>query len=182
MADYTMELRRVAEIYGENEVKSWFTDYELTDFLTTSQVADITSWGVWSKEKLATKIFEHYYMREIGFETPAMFKHFAKIKMKEIMEAKLPIIWSNTIEYDPMVNVDYQESYTRNIEGTSTNNQSTEGSEIVSEDRVTTNQGQAQSEGASRGSSLTVNSDTPQGQISKSEILARKICFFYYSY
>ena len=171
MADYTLELRRVAEIYGENEVKSWFSDYNLDDFLTNDQKIDIISRGVWSKEKLAQKIYEHYYMREIGFETPAMFKHFAKVKMQEIMEAKLPIIWSNTIEYDPMVNVDYEESYTRNIEGINTNNQIGTGQEAVSEDRTTTANGEADSTGTSNGSSLSVNSDTPQGQISKAQIL-----------
>lgn len=174
MADYTMELRRVAEIYGENEVKSWFSSYNLEDFLTSKQIEDIENLGIWSKEKLAQKIFDHYFMREIGYETPYMFRHFAIIKMKEIMEAKLPIIWTNTFEYDPLVNVNYEEKYTRNIEGSNTNNQATEGTESVSEDRNTVNNGTAESTGSSSGSALTVNSDTPQGQISKSEILQGK--------
>lgn len=157
-----MELRRVADIYGEEEVKSWFSDYELDDYLTNEQKSDIISRGVWSKEKLAQKIFEHYYMREIGYETPAMFKHFAKIKMKEIMEEKLPIIWSMTLEYNPLTNVDYTETFTRKVEGTNSNLAQTSGSESISEDRTTSATGVANSTASSDGSSLSVESDTPQ--------------------
>lgn len=147
MARYTIELRNVMMICGENEVKSWFTDYELSDYLTDDEIAVIAARGTWSKEKLAQAILDHYYMYEIGFETPALFKHQAKVFMRELMEEKAPLIYSASIEYDPLVNVDYSETYSG------------------------TNSGQSQSSSTSNGSGLTVNSDTPQGQISKSAIL-----------
>lgn len=134
-------------ICGENTVKSWFTDYELTDYLTDEEIAVITARGVWSKAKLAQAIIDHYYMYEIGYETPALFAHQAKVFMRELMEEKAPLIYSAAIEYDPLVNVDYSESYTGS------------------------NSGESQSSSTSSGSGLTVNSDTPQGQISKSAIL-----------
>lgn len=89
MARYTIELRNVMMICGENEVKSWFTDYELSDYLTDDEIAVIAARGTWSKEKLAQAILDHYYMYEIGFETPALFKHQAKVFMRELMEEKL---------------------------------------------------------------------------------------------
>lgn len=147
MARYTIELRNVMMICGENTVKSWFTDYELSDYLTDDEIAVIAARGTWSKEKLAQAILDHYYMYEIGFETPALFKHQAKVFMRELMEEKAPLIYSASIEYDPLVNVDYSETYSG------------------------TNSGQSQSSSTSNGSGLTVNSDTPQGQISKSAIL-----------
>ena len=174
MADYTMELRKVAEIYGTNEVKGWFKDYDLLDFLTEEQVNLIEEKGIWSKDKLANKIFDHYFMREIGFETPYMFKHFAKVKMQEIMEAKLPIIWSTCLEYNPLTNVDYEEKFTRKVEGSSASSSQTAGSESVGEDRVSQATGNASSTSSQEGSNLSVESDTPQGQISKSEILNGK--------
>ena len=147
MARYTIELRNVIMICGENEVKSWFTDYDLSDYLTDDEIAVITARGTWSKDKLAQAIIDHYYMYEIGYETPALFKHQAKVFMRELMEEKAPLIYSAAIEYDPLVNVDYSETYTG------------------------ANSGQSQSSSTSNGSGLTVNSDTPQGQISKSAIL-----------
>ena len=140
MSKYTIELRNVIMFYGEETVKSWFMDYELSDYLTEDQIETIETAGLWTKEKLADKIINHFYMREIGLETPALFKAKLKVMLDEIMEEYLPVIYSTAIEYDPLVNVDFTESYS--------------GSDINS------------------GDSLTVQSDTPQGQISKQAILA----------
>lgn len=180
MADYTIQLRDVCNLYGRNEVESWFSSYELSDYLSPEQIARIQEASNWSKEKLAKKIVDHYYMREIGYETPALFAHFAKVKMNELMEEKLPIIWSKYIEYDPLVNVDYTESYTRNIEGTENNSSSTTGSEAIHNEGEITNEGTTTSESTDSASGLIVNSDTPQGEINKENILARSLCFFYY--
>jgi hypothetical protein len=119
-------------------------DYELTDYLTQEEIDVITARGTWSKEKLAEKIIDHYYMHESGQETPALFKHYAKVAMQEIMESKLPLIYSASIEYDPLVNVDVTETYEGN------NNTKTENS----------------------GDGSTRNSDTPQGNVSKADILS----------
>lgn len=144
MAKYSTELRRIIESRTEEEVLSWFEDYELSDYLTADEIAVINERGTWSKEKLARKIVDHYYVREIGFETVGLFKHQVKVAMQEIMEEKLPLIYSASIEYDPLVNVDFTETYTGENAGNSSSN--------------------------SQG--LTVNSDTPQGQVNKASVLA----------
>lgn len=154
MASYTIELRKVIEFYGREEVESWFKDYELEDYLTPEQITSIVQAGIWNKNKLAKKIVDHYYMREIGFETPALFENRIKARMQELMESYLPVIYSNSIKFDPLVNVDFTEEFQRNIESESTNN------------------GNSQSTSNSNSSGLNVNSDTPQGQISKNSILA----------
>ena len=153
MASYTMELRKVINLFGREEVENWFKDYDLSHYLTPTQIEQITKFNVWSKDRLAEKIVDNYYMREIGFETPALFKHFAKIEMKKIMERYLPKIYSNFLEYDPLSNVDFTETYTREIAG------------------QTQNQGTSNSTSQNNASGLNVNSDTPQGQISKQAIL-----------
>ena len=150
MARYTIELRNVIMIFGEETVRSWFSDYNLSDYLTAEEIAVITSRGIWDKDKLARAIVDHYYMYEIGYETPSLFAHQAKVFMRELMEEKAPLIYSAAIAYDPLVNVDYTETYT----GENTNNSESE------------------SNSSSNGSGLTVNSDTPQGQISKASILS----------
>lgn len=150
MAKYTIELRNVCNLYGRDEVENWFKDYRLEDYLTSKQIEQITKAGVWSKDRLATKIVDHYYMREIGLETPALFKHYAKVYMQEIMERKLPKIYSNFLEYDPLSNVDYTETYTREIAGSS--------------------EGKSNSTSQNNASGLNINNDTPQTRITKQNL------------
>ena len=141
--NYTMTLYEIINnFYTRAEVESWFKDYELSDYLTEDQIDVIQDAGIWNKDKLASKIVDHYLMEQIGFETMALFKHKVKISMKEIMESKLPLIYSASIEYDPLVNVDFTETMDRNVSSNGTS------------------------------SGLNVGSDTPQGQISKASILA----------
>ena len=158
MAKYTMELREifttskfVPALFTRNEVEGWFKDYNLENYLTTEQINVIESTGLWNKDRLATKIVDHYYMREIGFETIALFKHYAKITMNELMEKYLPLIYSSAIQYDPLINVDYTETFER-----------TKTDEI---------NGESSSTSSSNTSGLSVSSDTPQGQINKTSIL-----------
>lgn len=173
MSRYTMQLRAVEKLYGNEELKKWFSDYEMSDYLTPEQIEAIqTKLPNWSKDKLAQKCIDKYYMREIGYETPYLFKHFLKVRLDEIMQIKLPYLYSLTIDYDPMANVDYVESYTKSIEGTNTGSSETQ--ENVAEDSDTTSNASATSTTNTSSSSLEVNSDTPQGEISKANILSGK--------
>lgn len=150
MSKYTFEFRELVSTFGRDEVKSWFSDYELSDYLTPEEIAVINERGTWNKDQLAERIIDHYYTREIGTDAIGQFILFAKDKMRETMETYAPLIYSAAIKFDPLVNVDYTESYAGNSSGQSNSNSS------------------------STGSGLTVNSDTPQGQISKSNILQGK--------
>lgn len=141
MSRYTTELRLIVQNTSLEEVQSWFKDYELSDYLTEEEIAVIEERGTWNKDKLAELIVDHYWMHEIGLETVALFKHQVKVAMREIMEEKLPLIYSASLKYDPLVNVDFTETY--NEENSQDGN----------------------------ADGLNVNSDTPQGQISKETIL-----------
>lgn len=147
MSKYTFELREVISTFGRDEVKKWFNNYELSDYLTPDEIAIIEEKGVWSKDQLAERIIDHYFMREIGCDAIGQFQLFIKDKMREVMETYAPIIYSASIKYDPLVNVNYSETYSGTTGSTSNS---------------TSN---------SNGSGLTVNSDTPQGQINKTDIL-----------
>lgn len=134
MSNYTTKIKDLceAEIPGREAVEDIFKSYELSDFLTDEQIETITTNGVWSKDKLARKIVNHYYMREIGFETYGLFKHQAKILMEEIMEKYLPLIYSRAIEYDPLVNVDYTETFERTASGEGTTESNGDGTSFNS--------------------------------------------------
>ena len=158
MSKYTIELRELFEpikynppLYSKEQVEGFFKDYELSDFLTQKQIDVIEEAGIWNKDKLAKMIINHYYMREIGQETIGQWIHTIKYTMNEIMEEYLPLIYSSSIEYDPLVNVDYTESFTRtaNVDNT----------------------GLSISNSASTSDSIGINSDTPQGRITKTSIL-----------
>lgn len=144
MAKYTIEIRTLCDLLTRETVESWFKDYELTDYLTEDEIAVIEERGTWTKDRLAKSIVNHYFTREIGFETPELFRIHVKAKMNEIMESKLPLIYSSAIKYDPLVNVDVTTTLSRRVDDAG-NNSST---------------------------GLTINSDTPQGEISKENILA----------
>lgn len=170
MSRYTMQLRAVCNLYGESEVKDWFMDYDIEDYLSQEQISLIAErLPNWSKEKLAQKCIDKYYMREIGFETPYLFKHMLKVRLGEVMAEKLPILYSMAIEYDPLVNVDYSESFSRNINGTNTGN--SQNTENVGEDGTSTSNSSATSNSTTNSSGLRVNSDTPQGRINKQDLL-----------
>lgn len=145
-----MEIRELISTFGEDEVKGWFSQYELSDFLTPDEIKVIEDRGTWSKEKLTQRIIDHYFTREIGTDAIGQFMLFAKDKMNEIMETYAPLIYSASIKYDPLVNVNFTEEYAGTTDSSSA------------------------SSSTSNGSGLTVNSDTPQGQISKSDILKGK--------
>lgn len=148
MSKYTFELREVVSTFGEDEVKSWFMDYDLHDYLTDEEINVIEERGVWSKEQLAKRIIDHFYLREIGTDATGSFRLFVRDKLRETMESYAPIIYSASIKYDPLVNVNFSETYS----GTSGAN--------------------SKSSSTGSGSGLTVSSDTPQGRISKNDILS----------
>lgn len=152
MARYTYTLREVISTFGEDKVKSWFMDYELTDFLTPEEITVINERGVWSKEQLANRIVRHYLNREVGSEGIGKFMNDVKDMMDELMESYAPLIYSASIKYDPLVNVDFTEEFERTSDSQSQTNSLTNG----------------------KGTGLTIQSDTPQGEISKDEILSGK--------
>lgn len=152
MAKFTMELREVCNIYSKEEVEKWFSSYNLSDFLTEDQIEVISRENIWTKEKLASKIVNHYFMREIGFETPYLFRHYALNTMNEIMEEYLLKIYTKFLEYDPLGTVDYVEDFTRNIENEAQNAGSSESS---SNNTV---------------NSFNINNDTPQTNVTRQNI------------
>lgn len=150
MAKYTYEIRELVDTFGRDDVKSWFKDYELSDFLTADEIKVIEERGTWDKDRLAERIVDFYFTREVCTGAIGQFKLFAKNTMNEVMETYAPLIYSAAIKFDPLVNVDYEETYSGQNKGDSSTNTST------------------------TGSGLTVSSDTPQGQISKNDILKGK--------
>lgn len=113
------------------------------------------------RNALNDKIIGHFYFREIGLETPDLFKRFLNRKMNEIMPYYNQLYESERIKIDPLRNVNLKEVYNKKNDGrlSQTDNTSTTNNE-------TYNQNRDRNE-----SYLQVDSDTPQSYINDTEIL-----------
>ena len=151
MAKFTFSLRELIETYGKDEVKSWFSAYKLEDYLKPEEI-EVLNQGNWTKDKLASRIISHFYLREACTDSVGNFRRMVMDKMEEVMEEYLPLIYSAAIKYDPLVNVDFTETFHRDSQ----------------------DQTNASSNTIQLNKDLTISSDTPQGQINRDEILSGK--------
>ena len=114
------------------------------------------------RRTLNDKIIEHFYFREIGFETPQLFKRFLNRKLNEIMPYYNKLYETELLEYDPLTNYNRTEVTNRGEAVQNAINSSDSGQVNDS------GNGSNQSSGSSSGKS--VYSDTPQGFLQNTDI------------
>lgn len=144
MAQFTFTLQELESLIGHDELKKWFKAYNLRDYLTAEQVAVIRQHDTWTEDKLAEDIIKHYYIRESGLETPALFKLKLEALLTDIMESKAPLLYTMCMKYEPLNGYESHDTSKSHVVGSTDSN----------------------------GNGLVINSTTPQGQINKNEILA----------
>lgn len=69
---------------------------------------------IWSEDhrgELEKKIIEHYYFRQIGFETVGRFKFYLNVRLREIMPRMNKIYQTTLYKYNPIHNYDMEEGY-----------------------------------------------------------------------
>lgn len=163
MSKYTTELRYLVE-----------TNYPLN--MTSYPIFDESY-----RNTLNQKIINHYYFREIGFETAGLFVNRLNQRLTEIMPYYNQLYKSAQLEFDPLINNKYKDSI---IENTNNNrvtdqtdnrtinqtdnrtiNQSTDSKSHVSGTGNTTTKehGELTGTGKTEGNTKLVSSDTPQG-------------------
>lgn len=109
MSRYTIELRYLIEGNYDLELKN----YPIFD----------ESY----REQLNNKIIQHYYFREIGFETEALFKNRLNQKMNEIMPYYNQMYESSKLKIDPLSTIDLEEVFSRKSKTTGEGTSSTSG-------------------------------------------------------
>ena len=87
MATYTTLVRTLVENHFDLGLK----DYPIFDENYRATLND--------------KIIKHYYFREIGLETPGLFKFYLNQKLAEIMPYYNKLYKSELIEFNPLYNV-----------------------------------------------------------------------------
>lgn len=79
------------------------------------------------REQLNNKIIQHYYFREIGFETETLFKNRLNQKMNEIMPYYNQMYESSKLKIDPLSTIDLEEVFSRKSKTTGEGTSSTSG-------------------------------------------------------
>lgn len=122
MSKYTTEVRFICEFYaGEKESKDYrdYNDYHneyLNDKYNIDEIIDkaiprvfepdIVLFDPEYKNVLLHKILKHYYMREIGAETVALWKFYLNRTLKEILPYYNQRYKSELIKFDPLHDTD----------------------------------------------------------------------------
>lgn len=116
------------------------------------------------REGLNNKILEHFKMREIGFETVALFKYMLNRKMNEIMPLynQRYISEVSRVGIKPTDNVDMTETITRTV--------TNEGTSIT--DGTNTINGSTSLTDSNNADNLNIESDTPQSALTDAQIRA----------
>ncbi|MBR2384825.1 MAG: hypothetical protein IKA99_04340 [Clostridia bacterium] len=115
------------------------------------------------RETLNNLILDNFLMDEIGFETPALFRHFLKTKMNEIMPYynTLYKLQAEMVKNENLFsNVNLREEFDRNIEQTTESN---------GESTSTTNNSSTNNE-TSTSENKEVFQNTPQGNLKNQDI------------
>lgn len=117
---------------------------------------------------LNQKIYDHYKFREIGAETPALFVHYLKTKMNEIMPYYNQVYKSTLLEYDPLTNYSLTEEYSKH--GSEETNTEGKNKSIGSGKSATRTETENANESEQVDDLLNVQSDTPNGLLAIADI------------
>lgn len=160
MSKYTTEVRFICETYAGHKESQ---DYTKIDDVIANSIDkifdfDFPIFDESYRSVLETKIVRHYYTREIGFETVALWKHFLNMRMNEIMPKYNKLYEAEALDFNPFANIDYTESYEGTGSGTNSNTDTGTMSEDINDTRNV--------DYTHNGNNIDKFSDTPQGGLS----------------
>lgn len=125
---------------------------------------DYPIWSESAREELEMKILNHYAFREIGFESPAKFKHYFKTRMLEIMPKYVRLYETTTFKYNPIENYNMIEN----------SEDSSKGKDSTSRDNTNKENGVAKLSDTPQGSIDNIDKFMSQAQKSENEVVANE--------
>ena len=183
MSKYTTEVRFICEQKaGLTESAGWNSVDEIIRN-SYDKIFDVPSIPFFNAEHgalLLQKILLHYYSREIGYETVGLWQMKLNQKMREIMPYYNQLYESETLNYNPLTNVDSMDEHWGEHENFIQRHHTTEDRGTVKDDfnssylprhKETMHDGKVKTgvntdNGATRdGNTWTTFSDTPQGAL-----------------
>lgn len=165
MSKYTTEVRFICETlagYDESQGYSKVEDI-IADARPKIFDFDFPIFDESYRNVLETKIIKHYYTREIGLETYALWKLKLDTKLNEIMPYYNKLYNSELLEFNPL----YTKDYTRTTKNSGISVTQTENSS-ASAATGTESHTDKNDDGRAR-ANTDLYSDTPQGQITHLE-------------
>lgn len=154
MSKYTTEVRYICEEYAGLNQSAEYPDVE--DVISASKEKIFGNFPIFDEAYrgvLEQKILRHYYTREIGFETVALWKLKLNTKMNEIMPYYNQLYKSELIQFNPLYDIDLTRDYKRDTKGENSGENSFNGRE----------NGSASSSTTDESTSWNKFNDTPQG-------------------
>lgn len=131
MSKYTTEVRYICETYAGLTASVGYADVEKTIQAAIPRIFDF-DFPIFDesyRNVLETKILRHYYTREIGLETVALWKLKLSTKLNEIMPYYNKLYKSELIDFNPLYDVELK---TENDAVSNQNNEKTSTSNIES--------------------------------------------------
>lgn len=185
MSKYTTEVRFICEQLAVLTEQGSLTD---VDYCTTTAAplifdSTIPFFDEAYRLPLEKKILRHFYTREIGFETMALWQLYLNNKMNEIMPYYNKLYYSETLSFNPLYDVDYWRTSNRTNDDTEKEQGTQNGTEQgeAGSTSKTTGTSSDESTGSNKSNQITANtdeqsgtgrdlySDTPQGTIADVE-------------
>lgn len=182
MSKYTTEVRFICETAAGLDESVGYND--LDEVLTPETVAKVIDFNYpifdeLYRSVLNKKILEHFYTREIGFETVGLWKQKLRARMNEIMPYYNKLYRTELLDFNPLYDVDYTIKRDGSVDKTESKNRKNNVKENETTDTVNTQQANGSSKensnansesesfnsGANLGTKNTEDrySDTPQG-------------------
>jgi hypothetical protein len=164
MSKYTTELRYIVEnekIFPPSDADLALSNILKNYPLENENFLDVTRKDTKTRrEVLNEKIINHFYFREIGFETVPRFLFALQRRLNEIMTIYNQRYKSIDMDINPINNVDMTESFTHTIEDNSTTTSS--GDNTNGGTNTVTNE------------NINIGSDTPPTELTEDDIKANK--------
>ena len=169
MSKYTTEVRYICEEYfGSNTSLNYPSINEIIQkALPKIFDFDFPIFDENYRNVLESKIIKHFYTREIGFETVALWKLKLQTKMQEIMPFYNQYYQSALIEYNPLQTTNIITKSNRSTDSISSDTQNkntkTTGTDTTSINTTTKDTSHSDGKQVTDGSRWDLYSDTPQG-------------------
>ncbi len=124
-----------------------------------------------NKKKLEDAFIKHFYFKEIGFETPARFKHYVNIVFTEKLPYYEMLLKTSLIEYDIKNNYDMTENLTKDTSNSINSETTTEltNTESLSNSINSETTTELTNTESLSSSSIQKASDTPQSSVNLSD-------------
>lgn len=181
-ASYTMDVRTICETYAEVESPAW-SDQTTVDTIIDNAIPKVFnfSYPIFSEDYrnvLEHHILQHFYTREIAFQTVGRWKLGLQQKLNDIMPYYNKLYESQELDVDPFNNVDVTETSESSGNTTSKNNTTRNGTSVTTGSSETNDTADGTSGTETNGTTTTNNSqdttasrtdafsDTPQGTLS----------------